>query len=118
MSISAEFRDHVLDLLTPLGGASARSMFGGAGLYWSGTMFGLIADDVLYFRADDGNRADYEAQGCGPFKPFPDKPMTMPYHRVPDDVMEDGEDLCRWARAAWEAARRNAKPIKAKKKKK
>lgn len=120
MSLSAEFRDHVMDMLAPLRGASAKSMFGGAGLYWSGVMFGLIANDVLYFRTDSGNRADYEAAGCGPFKPWDDKPMTMPYHQVPDDVMEDGEELCRWARVAWETAKRNAKakPSKSKPKKK
>lgn len=109
MSISPEFRDHVLDLLAPLGAVRARAMFGGAGLYLGDTMFALIADDVLYFKTDAGTAGDYEALGMGPFKPFDDKPMIMPYHEVPPDVMEDSETLCAWARRAWEAARRVTK---------
>ena len=33
MPVSADFRDHLLDQLEPLGPVSARRMFGGAGLY-------------------------------------------------------------------------------------
>lgn len=125
MPISPEFRDHVLDLLAPLGAVRARGMFGGAGLYLGDTMFALIADDVLYFKTDAANAGDYEALGMGPFKPFDDKPMIMPYHEVPPDVMEDSDTLCAWARhalraclskkarlparCAWEATRRGAK---------
>jgi DNA transformation protein len=30
-------------------------------------VFGLIADEVLYFKVDDGNRADFAAVGLLPF---------------------------------------------------
>lgn len=107
MAISPEFRDYVLEMLEPLGpGLNARRMFGGAGLYLSGTIFGLISEDVLYFRTDEGSRGDYEAAGTGPFVPFEDGRMTMPYHEVPAEVMEDAESLSAWARRAWEASRR------------
>ena len=43
MSVSPEFRTHVLDLLSGLGPVTAKSMFGGAGLYLDGAMFALIA---------------------------------------------------------------------------
>lgn len=107
MPISPEFRDHVLDLLAPLGAVRARGMFGGAGLYLGDTMFALIADDVLYFKTDAANAGDYEALGMGPFKPFDDKPMIMPYHEVPPDVMEDSDTLCAWARRALRARQRS-----------
>jgi DNA transformation protein len=103
MPISPEFRDHVLDLLAPLGAIRARAMFGGAGIYLGETMFALIADDVLYFKTDASNAGDYEALGMGPFKPFDDKPIVMPYHEVPPDVMEDSDTLCAWARHALRA---------------
>ncbi len=32
--------------------------------------FGLIADDVLYFKADETSRVEYEQRGMGPFQPF------------------------------------------------
>lgn len=109
MPVSAEFRGHVLDLLEPLGGVSAKSMFGGAGLYRDGTMFALIADDVLFFKVDEGNRAEYEDAGSSPFVPFADKPYAMSYWEAPPDLMEDPEALCAWAARAWEAARRSGK---------
>jgi len=106
MAVSVEFRDYVLEMLAPLGGVAARRMFGGAGLYRDGAIFALVADDVLYFKVDDGNRGDFEAAGSGPFVPFPDGRMTMPYREVPADVLEEAETLRDWARRAWEAGRR------------
>lgn len=114
MAVSPEFRDYVLELLEPLGGVTARRMFGGAGLYRDGTIFALIAGDVLYFKVDDVNRADYEAAGTGPFRPFEDKPFAMPYWEVPADILEDPQEICAWAAKAWEAGRRAGPPLKRK----
>ena len=114
MSVSPEFRTHVLDLLSGLGPVTAKSMFGGAGLYLDGAMFALIASDVLYFKVDDGNRSDYEKAGSEAFVPFEDKPYAMSYWEVPPDLMEDPHALCAWAREAWAAARRSGTKKKAK----
>lgn len=101
-------------MLAPLGDVRARRMFGGHGIYLDGLMFALIADEVLYFRADDRNRPSYEALGLQPFKPFDDKPMRMPYYPPPESAMDDTGELLAWARPAFEAALRAG----AKKKKK
>ena len=116
MAISNEYRDHILEMLAPLGGVTARRMFGGAGLYLDDTIFGLITSgDVLCFKVDEHNRADYEDAGAEPFVPFEDGRMRMPYWEVPADVLEDADELCAWARKAWEAGRRSpAKPKKRK----
>ena len=53
MPISDEFVDYVIDQLSAWGEVSARKMFGGAGLYRDGTMFGLIADDVAWAPDND-----------------------------------------------------------------
>lgn len=113
--MSRQFADHVCDMLSPLGPVTARSMFGGHGIYLDGLMFALIAWDTLFLKADDGNRSMFEEAGSGPFKPWDDKPMVMPYWEVPADVLEDGAELCRWGRAAFDAALRTRKP-KAKRK--
>ena len=97
MAISPEFRDHVLDLLEPLGTVSARAMFGGAGIFLDGRMFALVSKDVLYFKVDDENRGDYEAAGMEQFG-------RMPYFQVPIDVMEDPDAIGDWARGAYGAA--------------
>ena len=41
-----------------------KRMFGGAGLCHQDALFGLVADDALYFKARE-NRADEKAAGPG-----------------------------------------------------
>jgi DNA transformation protein len=72
-------------------------MFGGAGLYRDGKMFGLIADDVVYLRVDDSNRERFVKAGSPPFRPYPDKPGVMPYYEIPPDILEEPEALVEWA---------------------
>lgn len=101
MSVTADYLAFVLEQLAGLGRVSSRRMFGGAGLYHDGLFFGLIDDDVLYFKVGDSNRGDFEACGKGPFQPFPDRPeAVMNYYEVPGEVLEDPELLITWARKA------------------
>jgi DNA transformation protein len=97
MSVSDEFIEYVLDQFSQWGNVTARKMFGGAGLYRDGKMFGLIADDVAYLKVDDSNRKDFVEAGSSPFKPYPDKATTMSYFEVPPDVLDDPEELVKWA---------------------
>jgi DNA transformation protein len=97
MRVSDSYRDFVLDQLTGLPGLRPRAMFGGIGLYAGEHFFGILAADVLFLKVDDTNRADYETLGSSPFKPYADRPMTMPYYDVPAQVLEDPETLREWA---------------------
>jgi DNA transformation protein len=97
MPVSDGFLEYVLDQLSGWGKVTARKMFGGAGLYRDGRMFGLIADDVAYLKVDDSNRQEFEAAGSPPFKPYPDKPTSMSYYEIPRDILEDPEELAEWA---------------------
>jgi len=105
MAVSEEYLQFVLDQLAGLKGVSARRMFGGAGLYLRGIMFGLIADDKAYLRVDDSNRKSFKDAGSGPFHPY-GKKVTMPYYEVHVDVLEDPGDFCAWAEKALAAAMR------------
>jgi DNA transformation protein and related proteins len=103
----SEFVSYVVESLQPLGPVSARRMFGGHGIYLDGVMFALIAEDQLYLKVDDGNRAAYEAAGLEPFT-YSGKgaPIRMSYHAAPGEGFDDPEVLCAWAREAYAAARR------------
>lgn len=105
MPVTASFVDFVLEQLAGLGAVSSRRMFGGVGLYCDGRFFGLIDDDTLYLKVDDGNRAMFEAAGMGPFRPFGDE-RAMQYHELPADLLEDPERLRPWVDGALDAARR------------
>jgi DNA transformation protein len=108
VAVSDEYLEYVLDQLSTLGSVSSRRMFGGAGLYHEDLFFAVVADDVLYFKADDSNRSDYEAAGAEPFRPFPDKDHVMQYYEVPVDILENRESLTEWAQKAICVARRKA----------
>jgi DNA transformation protein len=110
MARSSEFVEFVLENLQPLGGVSARRMFGGWGIYKDGVMFALIAHETLYFKVDDGNRQAHEAAGLPQFT-YTDKgkPIRMPYREAPPEGFDDPEILCAWARDAHAAALRTRK---------
>ena len=118
MSMSPEFKEHLLDLLSPMGPVQAKRMFGGGGLFLDGTMFGLVADDVLYLKADDENRADFDAAGAPPFTyQRQGRTLALGYFQAPDDIMDDAEVLAEWCRKAWEAGRRSGTKTKRRRKK-
>jgi DNA transformation protein len=111
VTVSADFLAYILEQLAALGDVSSRRMFGGAGLYCEELFFGLIADDVLYLRVDDSNRADYTTRGMGPFRPYADRPqLSMTYYETPADVLEDAAELVAWARRSVAAAMAATKP--------
>ena len=122
MAVSSDFTAYVIEQLALLGRVTSRRMFGGVGLYCDGLFFALIASDTLYFKVDESNRADYERRGSRPFVPFPDKPeMSMNYYDVPADLLDDGEELSRWARksvavALAAASKKSHKKVSAKRK--
>ncbi|HTL69804.1 MAG TPA: TfoX/Sxy family protein [Candidatus Eisenbacteria bacterium] len=89
----------VSDLLVGLDGVTARAMFGEYALYLDGTIFALVCDDVLYFKADETNRARYEKAGSRQYTyRSGGKDVTMPYWEVPADILEDREEIAKWAR--------------------
>lgn len=106
MTFSPEYRDHVLDLLAPLGHIEAKRMFGGVGLFYRGLMFALIVGDELFFKVDETSRGAYEAAGSGPFtylRAGVERAIGS-YWRVPDEVMDEGESFLAWGRRAADAA--------------
>ena len=68
--------------------------------------FGLIANDILYFKVDDSNRERYIAARASPFCPYGEDDYSMSYYEVPADILEDHEAVTQWAREAVKAAER------------
>lgn len=111
MAISDEFVNYVVGQLDNWADVSVCKMFGGAGLYCDGTMFGLIADDVAYLKVDDSNRKDFVTAGSSAFNPYPDKAKTtvMSYYEIPVDVLENPDQLIKWAERSLTVARKKKK---------
>ena len=100
MPVTDSFVEFVLEQLDSLGPLTPKRMFGGVGLYAGDLFFALVADDVVYLKADDSTRGALEAAGARPFQPYPDRPRgggTMQYYSVPVAVLEDSDSLTAWA---------------------
>lgn len=89
------FKDFVLDQLTDLRGITCRTMFGGYGLSYMGTFFGIIHNGRLYFKVTPTTVERYKAQGMKPFRPNA-KQTLKSFYEVPVDVIEDAEQLNEW----------------------
>jgi DNA transformation protein and related proteins len=120
MAGSSEFVSHLLDLLAPIGGVTARRMFGGWGFYHGGKMFALVAFDTFYVKVDDVSQADFVALGLKPFvyETGGGKRSVMAYHTVPADALDSSTMLCEWAEKGIAAAERAASKKTARKKRK
>jgi DNA transformation protein len=107
MSRQPEFVEFVLERLAPACAARARAMFGGYGIYDGARMFAIIADDCLYFKADEITRADFTARELKPFSyTARGKTMTMQYYEAPPEVFEEPEAMRSWAQRALAASLR------------
>ena len=103
----SEFVRYLLELLAPLGGVSARAMFGGFGIYHDGVMFGLVADDTLYLKVDKENRQEFVAEGVEAFVyEGKGKPISMSYFRCPEAALDGPAAMLPWARSSIAAALR------------
>jgi len=103
-------REGVAELFGQFGPVSVRRMFGGAGIWAEGMMFGLIVDDVIYLKADDQIIPEFERERMGPFV-YATKNGSRSlrsYWRMPDRLYDDPDALADWARRSVAAAHRAA----------
>jgi DNA transformation protein len=99
--------DRFDDLFHDFGRIAVRRMFGGEGIFVGDLMIGLVVDDQIYLKAGDSNRADFEAEGAKPFTYRRGKERnatSLSYYTVPEHLLDDPEEFCRWARKAHDAA--------------
>lgn len=90
------FKDFVLDQVADLRGLTCRAMFGGYGLSYKGTFFGIIHKGRLYFKVTPETVDQYKTHGMSPFRPNPRQTLKS-FYEVPVDVIEDAEQLNEWA---------------------
>jgi DNA transformation protein len=106
MAASNEFATHCLELLSPLGPARSRRMFGGHGFYVDDLFIGIAAAERLYLKVDDDSRPRFEAAGCEPFDfdTKDGKRVVLGFWSAPDDALESPVLMQPWGRMAMQAA--------------
>jgi DNA transformation protein len=105
-------RDFLIDLFADFGPVTIRRMFSGFGISVDGVNFALALRAGLYFRADEQDIPQFEAEGSGPFQyqqRKTAKTVTVnSYWQLPARLFDVSEELADWARAALGAAQRAA----------
>jgi DNA transformation protein and related proteins len=89
-----------------------RRMFGGAGIFAEGLMFGLVFDGAIYLKVDAASIPDFEREGCQPFVYTRAKSAgrvgrhSLSYWRMPERLYDDPDELAIWAGRAFAIAQR------------
>ena len=110
MVASDSFAEFLREQLEPLGRVTMRRMFGKTGVFCDGLMLGMVRDNTLYCRVDDGNRAVFKEAEAFPPLDYEKKGETIPlaFWRAPERLFDEPDELVAWARHALAAARRVA----------
>jgi DNA transformation protein len=123
MSETASDLAFAVELLSGIGRVEARRMFGGAGLYADGVMFGLIDDGVIFLKVDEPLKAALADAGSHPWVytqskgPKAGAPQETSHWSLPESALDDADEAGAWARRALAAAQaiKAAKPVQARK---
>ena len=110
MVASNSFAEFLREQLAPLGRVEMRRMFGKTGVFCDGLMLGMVRDNELYFRVDDGNRVAFKEAESFPPLNYEKKGETidLSFWRAPERLFDEPDELVTWARLALAAARRVA----------
>jgi DNA transformation protein and related proteins len=104
-----EFEHYVVeDVLGEIPYITSRTMFSGYGIYQRGVIFALIAEGELYFKVDEKTKGEYKERGSRPLScdmPGGKKPM-LSYWLLPEEVMENREEVARWVADAVATSKR------------
>ena len=102
--------DFIHELFAGFGTVEVRRLFGGAGLFADGVMFGLVFRGEIYLKADTETAPRFEAEGCGPFEygTKTGRRAIASFRKLPERLYDDADELAQWARQALTVARRKA----------
>jgi DNA transformation protein and related proteins len=104
--------EYIRELFQHFRPVDVRRMFGGAGIFCDGMMFGLIFDGAIFLKIDDETIPDFEREGSTPFvytrakSPGRVGKHSLGYWRLPERLYDDPEELAVWAARAFAIAQR------------
>jgi DNA transformation protein len=109
MALQPEFVSWLEDLFCVVPDTSIRKMFGGAGIFRHGLMYGLaLSDGQISLKADEETIADFVAEGCEEwqYQRKNGKVTTMGYWYIPERLTDDSDELLTWSMKAFDVAAR------------
>jgi DNA transformation protein len=104
--------EFIRELFSQFRPVTVKRMFGGAGLYSEGVMFGIVFDDAIYLKVDETSIPEFERENSQPFVytrvngPGRVSRASMSYWRLPERLYDDPDELAVWAGRALAIAER------------
>jgi DNA transformation protein len=104
--------EFIRELFSPFGPVTVKRMFGGAGIWSDGLMFGLVFDGAIFLKVDETSIPDFQREGSRPFVYTRAKSRgrvgraSLSYWRLPERLYDDPEELAVWAGRALAIAER------------
>jgi DNA transformation protein len=98
--------EFISELFSQFRPVTVKRMFGGAGVYCEGLMFGLVFDDAIFLKVDETSIPDFEREGSRPFVYTRAKSAgrvgrhSLSYWRLPERLYDDPDELAVWAARA------------------
>ena len=109
MAVSPDYKSYLEELFEPLPGVIFKGIFGGLSIFHDGAMFGLVAYEQLYFKADKQTEPRFAEAGSEPFIcEGKGRKVQMSYWTARDATMDNPEEFETWPRLGMEASRRAA----------
>ncbi len=85
--------------LSSIEGITTKKMFGGHGIFHDGKMFGIIdSKGQSLLKVNDSTKADFEEKGAT-------KHSRMPYYSIPIEILENQDELVKWAKKSIEISK-------------
>ena len=103
MAKSEDLKAFILDQLSEIPEISVKNMFGGVGFFQAGKMFAMIGGGAFRLKVGESNRAQFEAAGMTAYMSSAKK-KGMPYYEVPAEILENKDDISKWALQSIELA--------------
>jgi len=102
--------EFIRELFAPFGPVTVKRMFGGAGIWSAGLMFGLVFDGAIFLKVDETSIPDFAREGSKPFVYTRAKSKgrvgraSLSYWRLPERLYDDPDELAVWAARAFAIA--------------
>lgn len=110
MRVKSDLASYVAEQLAFLGRVSSRSIFGGIGVFIDDRLLAIVMGEVMYLHTDKLNLDDYLSRGMPQFKPYPNAfDLTTDHHQVPQEIVDDPQQLKAWGQRALAAAIESAR---------
>jgi len=106
MSNETEFRSFVLEQLRGVEPFETKNMFGGLALLRNGKAFGKVKHGALWLKVDASTRGRFEERGMPQYAYGKNNDRHLDFFQAPAEVLEDANELAKWADTAAEAAER------------